>query len=335
MENNEIKNEENSIIKYLIAKKELRIPLKFLRSNSIKELEKVLDSGRALFVSGQYRKMFSNVDYYFNLEEVESLIKIIKELEISSTKEGLITELSPDDEKIISLLATGKKSDIVDFLEMAGPYYFFLEVAQEWENSKLNTPLLIRVVLIMWLFVNTYEILLHQVDRNLLYYLNSNKHIKKTKNINFFLKNIKRTEFKDHATAEKINKVICDILNLKDDNSSIFGRSSKPKVIRNKISHSNMYFDGDTKKIILLSGEEYDLKDFIKQYFEMFNFMTKWLGKYSSPLNKEQMRYELQILLKSLSNEFLRIERGSKAQYRDFIIKIKKEIEEKKTQGKL
>lgn len=330
MNNNSTSNKEASIVKYLIDKQDLKMPKKFLTGKSIRELDKALGSERAIFVSGQYKKMLANVDEYFNIKEIEKLLFMIKDLEKTSKNEGFNIQVSSDNQKIINFLTGNKANDIVDFLEMAGPYSFFLEVAGELEKTKDNTSETIRVVLMMWLFVNTYEILLHQVDRKMFHNIKNDQSIKKTGNVNFFLNNIPRKDFSDHATAERINKSLCDILSLKEDNNSIFGKSSKPKVIRNKISHSNMYYDKESKKVILLSGEEYDLKDFIEQYFEMFNFMTAWLRKYSNlqdiPQFKNQIRSEIALLLSALSKDFLLIERSAKTQYSDFIVNIKKEI---------
>jgi hypothetical protein len=332
MKNNP-ENKEDSIVKYLIDKQELRMPKRFLKGKAIKELDKALGSGRALFVSGQYKKMLANIDEYFDIDDIEAICLMVKDMEKASLSEGFNTQVSSDNQKIIDFLTGNKANDIVDFLEMAGPYYFFLEVAGELEKSRENTPELIRVVLIMWLFVNTYEILLHQVDRKILHNIRSDQTIKRTGNVNFFLNNILRKQFSDHATAEKINRALCDILKLKEDNNSIFGKTSQPKVIRNKISHSNMYYDKDVKKIILLSGEEYGYKEFVEQYFEMFNFMTAWLKKYSD-LNdvdklKGKMKNELGTLLNALSKDFLFVERSAKVQYSDFIVNIKKEMAEK------
>lgn len=324
---------EASIVKYLIDKQDLRMPKKFLTGRSVKELDKVLDSGRAIFVSGQYKKMMANVDEYFDITEIEGLCYMIKDLEKTSKKEGFNVQISPDSQKVIDFLTGNKANDIVDFLEMAGPYSFFLEVAGELEKDKDNTPETIRVVLMMWLFVNTYEILLHQVDRKMFHNINNDSSIKRTPNVNFFMNNVPRKGFSNHATAERINRALCDILSLKEDNNSIFGKTSKPKVIRNKISHSNMYYDKESKKVVLLSGEEYDFKEFVEQYFEMFNFMTAWLRKYSNlqdvPQFKNQIRNEIMSLLGALSKDFLLIERSYKTQYSDFIVNIKKEIADK------
>jgi len=327
-------NREAEIIKYLIDKQELRIPIRFLKTKGILELEKKLASGRPLYISGQFMKMLSQVDDYFNIEEIDYLCQAVLKLEKDSIEKGFNSSFGQDNHKIIDFLAQDNKSNMTDFLEMAGPYSFFLEVAEEWSHNIEKIPELIRVALIMWLFVNSYEILLHQVDRKILHNLNTNKNLKMTSNINFFMKNVSRKEFKDHATAEKINKVLCDLLKIKEDNSSIFGKTSKPKAIRNKVSHSNMYYDKESKKVVLLSGEEYDSNDFTSQYFEMFKFMATWLKKYANPFNKEDMRKELRMVLNALSKQYLFIERSYKKPFGEFIINIQREIASKKEANK-
>ncbi len=318
---------EANIVKYLIEKGELKIPIKFFRdSKAIQELNRALNSTRAIYVAGQYQKMMVNVDQYFNTNEIEAAFSMIKSVQKLSVDEGLNYQLTNEDQKIIKFLSSIKEQGIIDFLEMAGPYYFYLEVTEEWQKN-IKIPELLSVALIMWLFVNSYEFMLHQIDRKLAYYIANNN--VSGKSINTFMNCVSRKDFKNHATAELINRVFCEILSLKEDNNSIFGKSSKPKVIRNTISHSNMYYDKLKKSIVLISGDEFEVKEFINQFFGLFNFMISWmtLSSTSSPLDKNKVVDEIKEVLKALSRKMVFTERSYKREFTYYIIDIKSEIE--------
>jgi hypothetical protein len=264
------------IIKYLLEKKEIKIPLNFLKQKAITELDKALSSGRPIYVSGQFKKMHANVEEYFDKDSIDFFLKQVKAVsdQIKEEKPGF--KLSEDNKKILNFLSGLKSFDYEDILEMAGPYHFTLEVLSELNNSEENIPRTIKIVLFMWLFVNSYEMLLHQVDRKLNHYLTPKTKLK-GKDVDNFLK-INRGGYRSHATAGNINKILSKILNLPEENNSIFGSKSGGKVIRNKISHTNLYYDSEKDKIIALSGEEYTPENFIQQYYEIFYFLYEWIN---------------------------------------------------------
>jgi len=179
--------------------------------------------------------------------------------------------------------------------------------------------------LLLWCFVNLYELVLANVDRRLSVYLKNNNHYKDP-DVERFLR-INRDEYKDHATAELINKVLCKILNLKEENDSIFGKSSKPKLIRNKISHSNLFYDSEKNEIVLLNSQEYSIEDFLKEYYRLFNFLMEWSiyglgGKFDDKMMVSSFRK----VCRALSSEYLKKERGGLwREFSLYMIKLKKE----------
>ena len=197
----------------------------------------------------------------------------------------------------------------------------------ELEKSGNKLPKILKIALLMWCFVNIYELILHEVDRRLLSYLKHKEY--KNGDIRAFIKKVKRDEYKYHATAGLINKALCIILNLQEGNNSIFGKSAKPKLIRNKISHSNMFYDSEKNKIISLNGQEYSVKEFLDEYYRIFDFLFNWInGALNSKFSKEKIISDIKEYFKALSSESLKVERNGslKKAYSGYIIKLKKEV---------
>ncbi|MEM4153004.1 MAG: hypothetical protein QXK80_02735 [Candidatus Pacearchaeota archaeon] len=311
---------EAKFVRYIIEKGNIKLPISFFREQFINKLDGALLSGSAYKVHNVFKEFHENFDEFIKKEEINYLIKLINSLEKSFDNKA---SLSNDDEKIIEFLSKEKNYRIVDFLEMVGPYLYINEVLEEWNRNKENLPELINMVLSTWIFVCLYEMLLHEVDRKLCFIIKRENY--KGDFIEKFL-NIKREEYKDHASGGEINKVLCKILKMDHENSSIFGQSSKPRLIRNKISHLNLFYDKDKDKIVLLSGEEYSKEEFLKQMSEMFIFFVSWFKKsMDKDLNEQTVLESLKELMLKLSKEYLKIERGSKAPFQTYILKLKKE----------
>jgi hypothetical protein len=319
---NEEKNIEPKLVQYIIDRQEIALPMALLKQKMILEAENALNSTDPLIVSHFFKNVSKNLDGYVSSEDIIKLTKKLKEL---SMNEKFKQKISEDDKRIIKFLVENTSLTNLDIIEIMGQEYFTIQVAEELEETK-DLPNTIKMALFLWCFVNIYEIILINVDRRLFAYIKNNN-IKESNNIKRFL-DIDRKEHKDHATAGLINKVFCEILDLKEENNSIFGKDSKPKLIRNKISHSNIFYDTEENKIKLSNGEEYSIEDFLNEYYALFNFLMEWinigLGK---ELDDKIIFNTLKKTFHALSSHYLRIERGDplKRGFYSYIIKIKKE----------
>jgi hypothetical protein len=313
-------SEEAKLVQYLLDREEIVLPTILLKNKMISELEKALKKERPVIVSNFFNNVYKNFNEYINTKEIDIFLQIVNDIKSLSIKK----ELSEDDKKIINFLVTQTKLKNQEVLEIIGQQHFTFQVAEELEEKKDSLSEIIKITLCMWCFVNLYESLLHNIDRRLLSYLKTEK--QEGRDIEIFNK-INRKEYKDHATAELINKVLCKILKLEESNNSIFGKSSKPKLIRNKISHSNLIYDSEKKKIVLINGTEFSIEDFLKEYYAVFNFCFCWIeSSLGNEFNKEKIISELKQMFKSLSNEYLKIERsGLQKEYQSYIIKLKRE----------
>jgi len=139
--------------------------------------------------------------------------------------------LSDTDKKIINLLAKESiESDLKSEL-------FLFDVVFQLKilEKKIKKYPELWDYLLLHVFCDLYELTLYIIDRKLVSYIKNNKI--EDKEISNFLKLNRKGS--SHATAEKINKTICKILNLSEDNDSIFGSHSKTREIRNAVNHAN------------------------------------------------------------------------------------------------
>jgi len=318
----EEKDSEPKLIQYLLDKREIVLPRVCLKQKMILELDDISRKGMPFLVSKFFKRVNENFDDYISVEDINKLFKKIEEL---SNNEKFQQKLSEDDKQIIEFLTKNTNLNNLDVLKIIGQEYFTIQVAEELEKTD-NLPDILKMALLMWCFVNIYELTLVNVDKRILVYLEKNNK-NEDNDIKRFL-SVNRKDYKDHATAELINNVFCKILNLKEENNSIFGKSSKPKLIRNKISHSNLFYDSEKNKIVLLNSEEYSIEDFLKEYYTLFNFLAEWIKTGRGGKFDEKMLIDsLKKMFHALSSDYLKIERSGelKKMYCYYIIKWKKE----------
>lgn len=312
--------EETKLIGYLLEKEEIILPTILLKQKAILELEQNLKKGRPLSVAQFFKKVYDNFDEYIDIKGVDKLFKIIKEI---SEMGNSYHKTSEDNKKIIEFLVKKTEIGYTHILEIVGQRYFILQVAGELEKSANKLPDVLKIALFMWCFVNIYELLLHEIDRRLLAYFKTQNY--ESKNVKKFLKKVKREKYGEHATAGLINNIFCEILNMKEDNNSIFGKS---RLIRNKISHSNMFYDSEKREIILLNGKKYTVNDFLNEYYKVFDFLCSWINKaLGEEFSKERIISDMKKYFKALSSSFLDIERNGllRKVYGAYILKLKKE----------
>lgn len=311
------------IIKHILEEKGIILPLPLLKNECILQLEKALSSGNPYLVSRFYGRIASNIDECVRIEWLDEFIVLSSRIsEEISKKYGKFLTL--DDEKILDFLVSNAQFP-EDFLAIVGPFYYLCRVADELENNKKISDILFYTIL-LWIFVNLYEILLHHVDRRIYYYITSNN---LEARFGRFM-NIRRDKG-EHATAGLINKILSAILGISPKNQSLFGETSTPKIIRNKISHSNIFYEPEKKKIITLDGNEYSTEDFLKQYSQIYVFLIRWmeksLGAEICDTNfKSEVVKSLKNIFKDLSRAFLQVERSPEHRkaFAQLIIKLKK-----------
>jgi len=160
---------EAKLVEYILNKGYIKLPTKIFQQQYIVELNKALSTGNPIIFSNFFEKSAENVDKYLDMKNIENLIEMLKNIEhnISSQKYSI----SSDDEKILKFLVSISGVPAEDFLEIAGPLYFITEVLNDIEKNKKILPESILMSTLLWIFVNTYELILHIIDRKLYRYL--------------------------------------------------------------------------------------------------------------------------------------------------------------------
>ena len=316
----EEKDSEPKLIQYLLDKEEIVLPTFCLKQNMIKELESILREGKPLLVSKFFKRVNENFEDYISRDEINKLFDNINKL---SNNEKFQQKISEDDKKIIEFLSKNQNLNSSDYLKILGQEYFIIQVVEELEKTD-NLPNILKIPLIMWLFLNLYELILFVVDRRLFEYL-KNTDKKDDKDIKRFLK-INRKN-KDHAMPENINKILTKILDLKEENNSIFVRISKAKLIRNKIAHANLFYDSEKNKLVSSNFEEYQAEDFLKGYYTLVNFLIEWnKAELGGKIDAKILVDYLKKMFHYLYAAYLRIERaGLRKEFYAHIIILKKE----------
>jgi len=83
---------------------------------------------------------------------------------------------------------------------------------------------------------------------------------------------------------------------------------------------------------VVLDGTEYEMSEFIEQFYQIFIFLLKWIelsiGSDISQLNNT-LKYEFKKVFKSYTKAFLKIERSGELKriFYEIIVKWKREAE--------
>ncbi|MCD6466678.1 MAG: hypothetical protein J7L10_01995 [Methanomicrobia archaeon] len=315
---------EAKLVRHLLKKRGIVLPTKLFKEDVVIGLEKAFSSGNPVIISQFFNKVAKELDKYFNddaLEYFESMNKFLR------SKYG--NTITGDDRRIIDFLVSISEDQVDDYLRLFGPIVYMYEITETLEERR-DIPKNIIAAVLMWLFVNLYELTLTRLDRHVYYHLlalqgaGSERELLNNKWIKQFMQLPNRREGK-HANANLLNKTICQLLNLPENNSSIFGKSSEPKIIRNEISHTNLFYDSEKNIIVTLDGMEYTLENFLFQYYQIYSFLLEWMKRLAGP-RMEDVKTKLKIYLNSLSRVFLKIERsGYRKHVYEVIIEWKKE----------
>jgi hypothetical protein len=269
-------HEENSlVINYFLKNEGFTIPKPIFKQEFLIDLERAISSGNFAILAKFLRKTTDDFDDMCNEAGIHSLVKRI-DAQKNDLDELHGCVLTSDDLSALQFIVGISSNPVRDFLEVSGPLYYLSEISSELDRSRGTVPEVILISSIMWVYVSSFELTLHFIDRKLLNYIEDKK-IPRKGSIKLFC-NADRDPSLGHATAEKIHYTLCELMGVNSDFfDSFLSRLSRSKGFRNKISHSNMFFDSQKKTIVTLSGEEYSIKEFTREYYRINAFLIKWL----------------------------------------------------------
>ncbi|UYU19450.1 MULTISPECIES: hypothetical protein [Methanoculleus] len=269
-------HEENlPMINYFLRNEGFTIPKPIFKQEFLIGLEKAISVGNFAILAKFLRKTADDFEEICNEAGIRSLVK-----RISAQKKDLEKLhgcfLTSDDLSALQFIVGLSSNPMGDFLEVSGPLYYLSEIASELEKNTENISEIILISSILWVYVNSFELTLHFIDRKLINHIEDKK-IPLNRNIKPFY-NVERKSSLSHASAERIHHTLCNLMGA-DPNKfdSILSHSSKTKGFRNKVSHSNLFFDSQKRAIVTLSGEECSISEFLKEYYRINAFLIKWL----------------------------------------------------------
>jgi len=299
--------ENIEIVQYLLEKGELRIPTTYFDTQIVmeigKELNKPVMASAAFRLAKLYAKVGKNAETYFDFDSFEKMLKDIHEkaTEFKNEQNQLLTTYDLD---IIKFFISKSKLPLEDLMEIIGPIAYLSELTESLEKNKDTIPDEIKMAVYCWLFAGLYETLLHQMDRRLITYLKQNT--PKSKHVKDFIERVDR-KGGNHAEAGKIYYALTELIP-SQNTTCILDSKSEPKLIRNKISHLNLFYDKKTQEIVILGGKKYTKKEFMKQYKQVFLFLFEWI-KESTPSNPNGTNFK-DDLKKEVSNLFINISKS-------------------------
>lgn len=320
--------EDFPITSYFLKEEGFTIPKPIFKQEFLIGLERAISTGNFALLATFLRKTADNFDDICNETGIHSLVERINSQKKDLEKlHGCV--LTSDDLSVLQFVVGLSSNPVRDFLEVSGPLYFLSEITNELEKSKGDVPEVILISSIMWIYVNTFELTLHFIDRKLINYIDTSS-IPLKGSIRLFYK-ADRSSSLGHASAERIHYALCELIGA-DPNTcdSFLSHSSKSKGFRNKISHSNLFFDSEKRAIVTLSGEEYSVTEFVKEYYRINAFLIKWLElsidcSIDDPDVIDKITYGLKGYYSKYSTKYLKHSRaGLTPHFYDFIGSIKK-----------
>ncbi|MFB6088252.1 MAG: hypothetical protein ABEK36_00565 [Candidatus Aenigmatarchaeota archaeon] len=287
-------------VKYLLENQGITLPEQFLEDDFILDIENAISTRSAAQVSLFFRKVArEGLDKKLDTETMEKFFSYLKD--ISKEKSELFTK---DDEKIIKILNSSPEPIVHKTLEMSGPLYYILQILQEIEENE-DLPERISMTTMLWIFVNMYEIITYHLDRNLLNYLENldkktHQKLLNKGHIKRFIERVDR-DGSNHATAGLINGCLSSVIDsLSQDNSSLIG--SETKMIRDKISHANLFYDKEKEEVVILDGpKKYSNEEFKEEFQKMLIFVTKWI-EYTSNMDTSKIKSGLKEIFNNLAD---------------------------------
>lgn len=300
-----------NLTRKILKNQGIMLPLSYLQTGTFAEMEDKLRSG--IWAAQIYiTEIRNNPDKIIDKGAIGSTLQMLNYANTELTKKYGIN-LTNDDIKIIAFLSQNKLN-LKSFLELLGPYTMLSEVSRELDGEYSK---IVKVTLLLYLFQNSYELLLEIVDRNLYGYLNSQQGLVHKGGIKEFLK-VDRMRG-DHAVAGSINEALFELGVVTKSNSSIFHFWSKD--FRNSLAHFTILYDSKRDKIIMPGGNEITSDELGKFYCYVYAFMYEWVK--NSMANKQLTQNNFQDKLEeafrtdftNLSKEMTRAVRAGAAKH--------------------
>lgn len=196
-------------------------------------------------------KVSNEFDKYFDVNLLKEFKNTKNKIKEDFEKRYNDYKFNSCDEKIIEFLSKPVKSSesvkTIVSSRLLNFFIFIIQVLNEVNNNNISNSL--KSYVLMSLSLHAFEVTLHTLDRFLYHRTNNNEKCTHSK-IKSFLDVDRNKE--EHANLSQIEKVLGIVIEDESmvDKSTIFENMKKLRVLRNKIAHSQIYYDSG--KISLL-----------------------------------------------------------------------------------
>ncbi len=245
------------LIEYLLAEKGIFLPASIYNTEVIKNLERKIKIKSPAAVSDYLKWIGENIDKVIEANEIKKIIEIIDEV----TKEGkknnskcerFFLKLSQEDKNLAHFIAN-RPLNILENLRIMGIYYYLIQVLDNifsLRYKKQNKNLVVSSL--MWIYLNMYELLLHEIDRRIYSDNNLMKKLEeKNKEVYKEFKKVKRDRGQ-HAMKWQLVRILKELDIVSEGSHSLLSGESK---LRNAIAHANVLYD-ETRDLLISLGKE-------------------------------------------------------------------------------
>ncbi len=245
----------DKILEYFEREKKIKLPLCIFNNRGMILLGKFTKQKNPHFLSSFYKYP----DKYLNLKPLESISEELN-------KQRIITE---SDKKLIQKLANIKSQNI--FFDIIGNLFYIANIIDEMSKYP-NLSKTIYISLLLFIFLNLSEAITRYISELVKIYIENQNLSSAYKE---FLKKFKQGE---HPEIGKMIDIL-ETLGFLEEGDSIFASN---KILRNKISHANIYYDKDRDILYLTNGNEYSLEYLKNEVMRVHHFLLELLYQYNN-----------------------------------------------------
>ena len=264
-------------------RKSIKLPACILNDDGLKYFDKVIATHNPLLIS----RFYKNFPKYISFKPFEMLSEKMKEKRI----------VSDTDTKLIDKLIGIVQKDPEHIFEFVGNYYYISDILDDMKKAK-RLSRSVRISLILWVYLNIIELITK-------YFTDLMK-----ENI---IKNGMSAEFKDFLGFFRggghppIGRMIYTLekLDFLNGGDSIF---SENKVLRNWVSHANIFYDKQRKKIVTIKGKEFSFEELKSEFQRLLDFLLEFIYRYNG--SNCNFVSEIKKVFDGISRKFLRIGRA-------------------------
>lgn len=296
----------NKILHRIEEKRQIRLPSILFNIETLANMDEAIETGNPFVV----HKFYDNYEKYVD----KTAFKLLEE-ELEKPRDKLYSK----DRELIKKLIEFEDKDSQFFLEISGNLLYISSTLKELEEveEKGNITENLRVSVLLYCCLNMIELFTSYIGELLKQRIEFEK---KEKDYPGFLEKFKKNE---HAEAGFLKSTLSKFFNLNDSfmKETMFERN---KILRNKISHANLYYDSKKDMIYQSNSKEYPLSQIKGDCSYLLDFLLEIIFLMNCSSN--DLTKKVDETFKSMAKTYLSFSRaGLQKKFQQVIIKMMKE----------